>query len=55
MKLNFVFFLFLVFCSSAYTDNKENNEKESQLIIDYVEYEEPEKTGNQTGTTSSSM
>ena len=54
MKLNFVFFLLLVFCSFAYTDNKENNKDTSKLVTDNSEYGDPEIPVDETGTTSKS-
>ena len=54
MKLNFVFFLLLVFCSSAYTDNKENNKDTSKLVTDYLENGDPDIPVDEAGTTSKS-
>ena len=54
MKLNFVFFLLLVFCFSAYTD-KENNKDTSKLVTDYLENGDPDIPVDEAGTTSESM
>ena len=53
MKLNFVVFLLLVFCFSAYTD-KENNKDTSKLVTDYLENGDPDIPVDEAGTTSKS-
>ena len=57
MKLKLVkvgVFILLFFCSSAYSDNKENNKNTSKLETDYLEYDDPEIPQNETAQGSKS-
>ena len=55
MRSKYEYFLLLVFCSYANSDNKENNTDTSKLVIDDFEYDDPEIPDDETATTSKSI
>ena len=51
MKSIFVVFVLLFFYSSAYPNNKENVKSTPKLIVDHFDFDDPDQTEDETGTT----